>query len=170
MGKHIDEDQGGRSRTYTFSFAITRTAPDEVDDNVVSVLRSFKPVDLMLLASLATVFLIEPFAIYMLLTHYHVPMLADRCPDSGRAVVVASQYPDFDVPRGPVESDQEVVTPLNVRDPSSLIMGPAPAYAYTPAPAVSKRAEGGDEGGWKSAITRAVKAKKRSVPKDSQAP
>lgn len=90
--------------------------------------RRVTPLDFAIIAAGLALFFVEPFAIAMLLNHYRGPRLAERCAPSNRVVVVeAAQAGEkgVEVPAGD-EAGQgsDVITPLNVRDPSTLIMGP----------------------------------------------
>jgi len=142
MGKHPDEGRARRSRTYTFSFSLTRTDPEDLEDTKAWSLRSLSRVDLMILGALAVVFALEPFAIYMLLTHYRGPLLADRCGDGARVIVTAAESPGaVGFGAEPIRPDQEVITPLYSRDPASLVMSPglydAPVSRPEPEPSGS---------------------------------
>lgn len=62
-------------------------------------------------------------------------------------------------PGGPAGAGSDVITPLNVRDPSALIMGPAsaaqpPATTSTPAPAASPSTESNSN--WKDALAQSA--------------
>ena len=121
-------------RTWTFSFSVTRKDPEGGDENVRSMVKRMTVLDFALIGGLVTIFLLEPLAIYMFLTrHGASPLLAERCGGSTRMVVVQGQGgPDgadlgAQAPGSAVEDRYggDVITPLNVRDPSALVMGPS---------------------------------------------
>lgn len=66
-------------------------------------------------------------------------------------------------PGGAVGGGSDVITPLNVRDPSALVMGPgaqqqAPAVASTPAPAAAPAPSTGGSSDWKDALSQSAAA------------
>ncbi|TBR24663.1 hypothetical protein EPO15_03690 [bacterium] len=107
---------------WQFSFSLTRA---EGAKAALPWHRRLTPLDLALAAAALAVFLVEPFAIHMLLTHYKVPLAAPACAPSQQVVVVQApaEAAAPETPKGP-EAGSDVITPLNERDPSSLIMGP----------------------------------------------
>lgn len=74
-------------------------------------------------------------------------------------------------PGGAVGGGSDVITPLNVRDPSALVMGPgaqqqAPAVASSPAPAAPAAPSSGGSSDWKDALSQsAAKAGSAAVHK-----
>ena len=118
-------------RGWQFSFSLTKTEGDGTGETALSWRQRLSALDLALIAAGLVLFLVEPFAVYMLLTHYKGPLLADKCAPSSHVVVVHQA-----VDGGPAEhaaggapgheegGHSDVITPLNVRDPSALIMGP----------------------------------------------
>jgi hypothetical protein len=121
---------GPVERGWSFSFALMRTEGDDAGETALSWRSRLTALDLSLIAAGLVLFLLEPFAIYMLLTHYKGPLLAEKCAPSPHVVVV--HQPQDGLPEhagGSAPGHEEggtgdVITPLNVRDPSNLIMGP----------------------------------------------
>ncbi|MFA5141165.1 MAG: hypothetical protein WC728_18240 [Elusimicrobiota bacterium] len=113
-----------KSRSYTFSFCVTRTDPDGVDNGLVSFTRGLGMVDIVLILGLLTVFVLEPFGIYLFLTRHQGPLSAGKCKENQNVVLVPMEggagYRMVD------EEGREVITPLNARDPSSLVIGVSP--------------------------------------------
>lgn len=117
-------------RGWAFSFSLARTEGEDVGETVSSWRSRLSALDLSLIGAGLVLFLLEPFAIYMLLTHYKGPLLAETCAPSGDVVVVHHPVD------GPVEHAArsapghepggrgDVITPLNARDPSNLVMTP----------------------------------------------
>ncbi len=73
---------------------------------------------------------------------------------------------------GGVTGGADVITPLNVRDPSSLVMGPgasqqAPATATAPAPAAPSKSESND---WKDALSNAASQGAQAATKKAALP
>lgn len=110
-------------RGWQFSFSLKRAEGGSTD--ALPWRRRLTPLDVALLAAGLALFLVEPFAIHMLLTHYKVPLAAQTCVPSQQVVVVQAQDDGAGAaPPGVPESGSDVITPLNERDPSSLVMGP----------------------------------------------
>ena len=110
-------------RGWHVSFSVTR--PEGGD--AVPWRRRLTPLDLALLAAGLALFLVEPFALHMLLTHYKVSLAAQKCVPSQQVVVVHSQAdgaPGEQAVGQTAEQGSDVITPLLDRDPSSLVMGP----------------------------------------------
>lgn len=113
----------GRSRSYTVSFCVTRTDPDGVDNSLMSFTGGLKLLDILLLLGLVTVFVLEPLGIYFMLSHHKGGgLFAEACRPNDNVVLVPV---DGGEPRtAEVEDRQDVITPLNARDPSALVMSP----------------------------------------------
>lgn len=114
-----------KERGWNLSFSMTRA---EGEAEAKPWHRHVTPLDVAIIAAGLALFLIEPFAISMLLNHYRGPRLAEQCAPSNRVVVVdaapAGQEGVESKAGDAAEPRSDVITPLNVRDPSSLIMGP----------------------------------------------
>lgn len=115
-------------RGWNLSFSMTRA---EGEAEAKPWRRRVTPLDLAILVAGLALFLLEPFAISMLLTHYRGPRLAEQCAPSNSVVVVdavqaeqAGQEGVESAAGNAAEQGSDVITPLNVRDPSALIMGP----------------------------------------------
>lgn len=117
-------------RGWQFSFSLTKTEPDGTGETALSWRQRLSALDLALVGAGLVLFLVEPFAIYMLLTHYKGPLTAGTCAPSSNVVVVhqpSEGLPDHaggGAPGNEEGGQSDVITPLNVRDPSALIMGP----------------------------------------------
>lgn len=111
-------------RGWHVSFSVTSSGGEAAEGRPP---RRLTALDAALLAAGLTLFLVEPYAISMLLSHYRGPRAAEQCAPSNRVVVVEAAH---EGPAGEEGVEQaaghgsDVITPLNVRDPSSLIMGP----------------------------------------------
>lgn len=117
-------------RGWTFSLNLTRTEADGNGETALSWRQRLTALDLALVGAGLVLFLVEPFAIYMLLTHYKGPLLAEKCSPSPNVVVVHQpvagppEHAGGSAPGNEEGGQNDVITPLNVRDPSALIMGP----------------------------------------------
>lgn len=117
-------------RGWQFSLSLTKTEPDGTGETALSWRQRLSALDLALIAAGLVLFLVEPFAVYMLLTHYKGPLLAEKCAPSPHVVVVHQpqeglpEHAAGGAPGDAAGQSSDVITPLNVRDPSALIMGP----------------------------------------------
>lgn len=107
-------------RGWTVSFSVLSAA----EGSEPPARRRLTPLDAALLAAGLVLFLVEPFAISMLLSHYRGPRQAELCAPSTHVVVVEASPEGLPQAAESPEEKSDVITPLNVRDPSSLIMGP----------------------------------------------
>lgn len=108
-------------RGWHLSFTLTRSDGEAEE----KPRRRLTPLDVALLAAGLTLFLVEPFAISMLLSHYRGPRAVEACASSSQVVVVdAAHEPPPAAGEEAVKEHSDVITPLNARDPSSLIMSP----------------------------------------------
>ena len=121
---------GPVEKGWTFSFNLTRTEGEEAGETALSWRQRLSALDVALIAAGLVLFLVEPFAVYMFLTHYKGPLLAEKCSPSSQVVVVhppTEGLPESAARTAPGHEEgggSDVITPLNVRDPSALIMGP----------------------------------------------
>lgn len=125
----METPSGPASRSWSFSFSVTRTYPDGTGDTALTLAKRFSAVDLLLIAGALTLLVIEPFAVYMFVTQHKGLVLADSCPANGNVVVYHSPAEGGREQKGvapgdPVGQNSDVITPLNARDPSSLVMTP----------------------------------------------
>ena len=118
-------------RGWSLSVSLTKSEADGTGETAASWRSRLSPLDLALLAAGLVLFLVEPFAITMFLTHYKGPMLADKCAPSSHVVVVHQPQdgpPDHaggsGAPGHTEGGSGDVITPLTVRDPSAGNMGP----------------------------------------------
>lgn len=116
---------------WTCSFSLTRMEGDGTGETAASWRTRLSPLDLALIGAALVLFLIEPIAVYMFLTHYKGPMLAEKCAPSPHVVVVHQpqeggppEHAGGSAPGNTEGLSRDVITPLNARDPSALIMGP----------------------------------------------
>ena len=115
---------------WSFSVLLTRTGEEEGSEPALSWRQRLSPLDVALIVAGLVLFLVEPFAVYMVLTHYKGPLLAEKCSPSQQVVVVHAPTDGLPEHGGGAAPGHEeggsgdVITPLNVRDPSNLIMGP----------------------------------------------
>jgi len=153
---------------WSFALALTKTEGDGTGETALSWRQRLSPLDVALVAAGLVLFLVEPFAVYMFLSHYKGPLLAAKCAPSSHVVVVhqpqeggppehaAGSAPGFE------EGGQgDVITPLNVRDPSMLVMTP---YVYRP-----PREEPADAQ-WREVVSAAAKGSEgaASLPKPAK--
>ncbi|MBI3298995.1 MAG: hypothetical protein HYZ75_12565 [Elusimicrobia bacterium] len=118
-----------KTRTWSFSFSVTRTEPDGTGETALSWVKRLSMLDLALIAAALTLFLVEPLAVSMYLTHRKLIPAAESCASlQGQQVVLQQDYapaPHASLLPGPEDREQSLITPLNARDPSSLIMTPS---------------------------------------------
>lgn len=125
----METPSGPPSRSWSFSFSVTRTYPDGTGETALTAAKRFSAADLLLIAGALTLLVIEPFAVYMFVTHHKGLVLAESCA-SGQNVVVyhapteGAAAQKGAAPGDPVGQNSDVITPLNVRDPASLVMTP----------------------------------------------
>lgn len=136
MGEPDKKDQppakpASVERGWSFSFSVTKTEGDGTGETAASWRARLSPLDMALIAAGLVLFLVEPIAVYMLLTHYKGPLLAEKCAPSPHVVVVHQpqdggppEHAAGSAPGNEEGGSGDVITPLNVRDPSALIMGP----------------------------------------------
>lgn len=127
----MDTPPGPPSRSWSFSFSVTRTYPDGSGDTALALAKRLSAADLLLIAGALTLLVLEPFAVYMYLTHHKGLVLAEACASNPNVVVYHAQPEGGALQKGtapgdPVGQNSDVITPLNVRDPSSLVMTPGP--------------------------------------------
>lgn len=136
-------------KSWSLSFSFTRADGEGTGETAVAWRKRLTALDLALLAAGLTLFLIEPIAIYMLLTHYKGPLPGHACAPAQDVVVVHAPVdgpPEHGLKAAPGHEpggQGDVITPLNVRDPAALVMTP-----YTPPPA---------DDSWKEALRQAAR-------------
>jgi hypothetical protein len=152
-------------RSWTFALNLTRTDGDGVGETALSWRQRLSPLDLVLVAAGFLLFVVEPLAVYLALTHYKGPLLAGRCAPSQDVVVLhqpAAGPPEHGGGSAPGYEEGgtgDVITPLYARDPSNLVMTPYVAPPPRPEPDPVREAE------WKEALRAAAKVSaKRAEP------
>lgn len=148
---------------WSFSLALTRTEDDAVNETALSWRWRLTPLDVALAAAAFLLLVVEPFAVYMVLTHYKGPLLAGTCAPSHEVVVVhtpeevqAVEHAGGSAPGHEEGGSGDVITPLNVRDPSNLVMTP---YDATERARARAELEAQKELQWGEVLKAASKAK-----------
>lgn len=144
-------------RGWTFALNLTRTDGDGVGETALSWRQRLSPLDLALVVAGFLLFVVEPAAVYMALTHYKGPLLAGTCAPSQDVVVVHQpsagppEHGGGSAPGYEEGGTGDVITPLNVRDPSNLVMTPSVAPPPRPEPDAVREAE------WREVLSAATK-------------
>lgn len=144
---------------WSFSLALFRTEDDAVGETALSWRWRLTPLDLALAAAAFLLLVVEPFAVYMVLTHYKGPLLAGTCAPSHEVVVVHSpegvqavEHAGGSAPGHEEGGSGDVITPLNVRDPANLVMTP---YDATERARVHAEVRARAEADWREALKAA---------------
>ena len=164
---HGPAPESPRTRSWAFNLTFTRSAPDEGGETILALAHRVTPLDLVLILALLTLFIIEPFGVYLYLTRHGGLLSAESCAAGNPNVVVTHSAHGAPLtlesgtgggsPGFEVGGANDVITPLNVRDPSNLVMGPGvyvPAAA--PARADAARARRDADSEWKEALEAAA--------------
>lgn len=108
-------------KTWSFSFSVTRRDPDGAGATTFSWMRRLRVIDAILLLAALTIFVLEPLALMWFFRDK-----LDRADASTRSAAHLLEMPSD--PSGFATHDPlpgppgDVITPLNARDPSSLVM------------------------------------------------
>lgn len=117
-------------KSWSVSFSLTRAEDDALGEPALSWRSRFTRLDLALAAAGFLLLVVEPLAVALVLTHYKGPLLAGTCAPSDHVVVVHQpqdgvfEHAARSAPGHEEGGSGDVITPLNVRDPSNLVMVP----------------------------------------------
>jgi hypothetical protein len=127
--------------TYTFSFSVTRSGAGLAPGvRVLEYAKVLPTRDILLLVGAVLLFLVEPAALYWAFSRApaeaaaaHAAAVSEARAPADRPVAEKSQ--DAAAPGGPPGEDSDLITPLNARDPSALVLRPYPDPEPAPTPA-----------------------------------
>lgn len=128
----MDKPTPPQTRTWSFSFSMTRADPDGAGETALSWAKRLTVLDVTLIVAGLVLFIVEPFAVAMFLNHHKAPPSIESCASiHGSRVIVShtdgggpGDLSANSAPGDPYGHPGDVITPLNVRDPSSLVMSP----------------------------------------------
>lgn len=154
---------------WSFSLALNRTEDDAVGETAVAWRARLTPADLALAAAAFLLLVVEPFAVYMFLTHYKGPLLAGACVPDNHVVVLhkpqtgVPEHAGGSAPGHEPGGQRDVITPLLSRDPSHLVMTP---YDATDRARAQAELEARRDSEWRAVLKAAdvVAGKARFAP------
>lgn len=150
-------------RTLSFSLTYTRQAAgDELSVDGAEIRLSARVRTLAVAAAAFLIFVLEPLVLYYWLSHHGVPApiaaVSPQTLDRSASAALPSAPSlahEGSAPGHPADGSADIITPLNVRDPAALVMGPsASAYPASP-PAAPPETDPNDD--WKKALEKATR-------------
>ncbi|TBR24664.1 hypothetical protein EPO15_03695 [bacterium] len=169
MGEPVKKALAPVEPGWTLAFNLVRTEGDGAGETALSWRQRLTPLDLLLAAVGFLLFVVEPVAVTLALKHGKVALLAEQCAPTSQVVVLHAasggppEHAGGSAPGYEEGGQGDVITPLNVRDPSNLVM--TPYHATDRARIAAER-----DNAWREALREAaaLEVKKARPPKETK--